>query len=858
MVTLTIAQFLSQVPSCKQSSTIALAWQCCCRSQQDYLVLVNLDYHPVGLLKTAQIAVYLSQTGGLPAADSLVEHFAAEIEPLRVISADTLLSVFWQQLAAQPAHWAIVDAQSRYLGLLDSAKLLQFVAAHPAIMASLAQPAVSWSGGSVLLGKNQLLQRLSAETSLSTLCQQILIETFEQLPLPLQLQSGSGQVLGQTPTWQDRFAELAEVAQVPATPTQSFQTIARTIDPVGGAGPATASQPRLKAITATLTTAAAPEMTNSERSQQWQVWRVPIVINLAELTHQARFVSDWVLNSEAVGIEQLCAMPDLSLATPPLQFWLLIVQPVLGEWQQMQALSDRNADLEHTNLLKAELLGCLSHELKTPLTSLLGLSKLLQDHRLGSLNERQNRYAALIYQNARSLKATVNEILDLTRIESGQMTITSEPVNLAELCRQALLQAEDYNRARGEGEARTHPLTLNQFHLKIEPGLEQLVVDELRLQQILIHLLSNALKCTPETGEIGLTVQRWGNWILISVWDTGVGIPIGQQRFIFHRLQRIENPLTQRFTGPGLGLVLVRQLARLQGGEISFVSQPAQGSQFTLMLPTTATLPEQSVPAEALLPTAEQMLVVILETDPVQLAALSQSLKSMGCWPAIARSQQELIEKVRQLRPRAALLNLATADLNVEWLMKQLRTEAEKEPLALIAIATESAPVSPDLVDHVLNLPIDAATFEPLFAQFQPKKPTLAKSTLLLLKQTDMLGGAASPVDQILQQYQCRVLEVDDIDQARLLAQIWRPQVILLDPEIADPGIYLQRLSQQPSLAHLPIVTLTSEATQLANQLPPLKVFPCLAALSDPTSGTLTGSPLLEAIQVAIQTSQPL
>ncbi|NJL86043.1 MAG: hypothetical protein HC886_08765 [Leptolyngbyaceae cyanobacterium SM1_1_3] len=524
---------------------------------------------------------------------------------------------------------------------------------------------------------------------------------------------------------------------------------------------------------------------------------------------------------------------------------------------QVQALSsDRNLDLERTSLLRAELLGCLSHELKTPLTSLLGLSKLLQDPRLGALSDRQNRYAALIYQNARSLKATVNEILDLTRIESGRMTLTVKSIQIADLCHQALLQAEDYNRARGDGETRSHPLTLDRFHLKIELGLECLSVDELRLRQILIHLLSNALRCTPENGGLGLTVERQGGWILLSVWDTGVGIPTAQQRFIFHRLQRIENPLTQRFTGPGLGLILVRQLAQLQGGEISFVSRASQGSKFTLLLPMASTLSEAI--ARPLPAAANSGLVVVLEQDPTHIETIAQALEPSGYWPAIARSSQETLEKVRRLRPPVVLIDLRADDLNSEWLTQQLRAEAE-EPLTLVAIAPSNTPLPHGgRFDHVLHLPLAANMLHQLFTQLKlATEPTLAAATVLLLKQSNALGGPLNSLDQLLQQYQCRVLEVDDIDQARLLAKIWHPQVILLDPDISDPDSYLRRLSQQPSLSSLPVVTLTNEMTQLANRFPGLKIFPCLAPLSN-LSSAAPSSPLLEVIQVAIQACQQL
>jgi signal transduction histidine kinase len=112
-----------------------------------------------------------------------------------------------------------------------------------------------------------------------------------------------------------------------------------------------------------------------------------------------------------------------------------------------------------------------------------------------------------------------------------------------------------------------------------------IVADELRLRQMLMHLLSNALKFTDAGGEIGLTVNRWDGWIAFTVWDTGIGIPPEKQHLIFQKFQQLEQPLTRRFEGTGLGLVLTQGLARLHGGDVSFISKPDEGSQFTLLLP---------------------------------------------------------------------------------------------------------------------------------------------------------------------------------------------------------------------------------------------------------------------------------
>lgn len=224
-----------------------------------------------------------------------------------------------------------------------------------------------------------------------------------------------------------------------------------------------------------------------------------------------------------------------------------------------------------------------------PLTAVLGLSRLLVDRQLGELNERQARYAGLIHQSGRHLMSVVNDILDLTRMETGQMELALSNVTIRSVCDRAVSEAKvihaQSTKTPISTQSQTTSVREHQFSLSIEPGLNEMVADELRLRQMLVHLLSNAFKFTETGGEIGLWVTRWEGWIAFTVWDTGIGIPEHQQHLIFQKFQQLENPLTRQYEGTGLGLVLTRALARLHGGEVSFLSREGKGSQFTLLLP---------------------------------------------------------------------------------------------------------------------------------------------------------------------------------------------------------------------------------------------------------------------------------
>jgi histidine kinase (EC 2.7.13.3) len=222
------------------------------------------------------------------------------------------------------------------------------------------------------------------------------------------------------------------------------------------------------------------------------------------------------------------------------------------------------------------------------------LSSLLKDNLIGVLNDRQSRYAHLIYQSGRQLMFIVNDILDLTRLETGQLELFPESVDITAVCNEAFAQVKQLDLPDDnpriislKNSVSSPPESADkiEFILEIEPGLSFLIADKLRLCQMLVNLLSNALKFTDTDGKIGLKVNVWDGSIAFTVWDNGIGIPADKQHLIFQKFQQLKSPLTHRFQGTGLGLVLTQGLARLHGGDVSFISSECQGSQFTLLLP---------------------------------------------------------------------------------------------------------------------------------------------------------------------------------------------------------------------------------------------------------------------------------
>jgi signal transduction histidine kinase/ActR/RegA family two-component response regulator len=241
--------------------------------------------------------------------------------------------------------------------------------------------------------------------------------------------------------------------------------------------------------------------------------------------------------------------------------------------QDQQALVNRNRELEQTNQLKSEFLANTSHEIRTPLSSILGFTHLLQQQGYNPINLRHQEYLKIILTSGQHLLALINDILDLSKIEANQLSLEWETVDVAKVCEVAMMLVREKASDRG--------LTLQ---LEIDPSITTIVVDSLRLKQMLFNLLSNAVKFTLR-GAIGLQVSPVDQNLHFTVWDTGTGISEEQQAVLFKPYSQVANSAVTRGEGTGLGLVLTQKLAELHGGCIEVASTLNRGSRFTVIIP---------------------------------------------------------------------------------------------------------------------------------------------------------------------------------------------------------------------------------------------------------------------------------
>jgi signal transduction histidine kinase len=237
-------------------------------------------------------------------------------------------------------------------------------------------------------------------------------------------------------------------------------------------------------------------------------------------------------------------------------------------------LVEKGHQLEAASRHKSEFLANMSHELRTPLNAIMGFSEVLLERMFGELNDKQAEFTQDILGSGRHLLSLINDILDLSKVEAGRMELQCAPFNLPLTIESAVGLVRE--------RASRHGIALN---LAVDDGLGEIVADERKVRQILLNLVSNAVKFTPDGGRVEVTAVPVGEAVEIAVKDTGIGIAPEDQAAVFEEFRQVGGHHTQKREGTGLGLALAKRFVELHGGTIGVQSTVGQGSTFTFTLP---------------------------------------------------------------------------------------------------------------------------------------------------------------------------------------------------------------------------------------------------------------------------------
>ena len=340
----------------------------------------------------------------------------------------------------------------------------------------------------------------------------------------------------------------------------------------------------------------------------------------------------------------------------------------------------RNREVERATKLKSKFLASMSHELRTPLNAIVGFSDLLAEGTPGQLNDKQKRFVDHIKQGSAHLLQLINDILDLSKIEAGQLELRSEEFLVMDALPEVL--------------STIHPLAMAK-NIQVEQKVESkflVKADRVRFKQILYNLLSNAVKFTPKDGRIAIEcVDHW-DFVRVSVTDSGIGIRPEDHKVIFDEFRQVEGSTDGTHEGTGLGLAITKRLVEQQGGQILVESELGKGSRFTFTLlaaePTSKVQPVvEAAKAPVLSGPGRLTPLVLIVDDESSSRELLASYLEPEYRVAMAESGVEALKKAQQLRPDAITLDVLMPGSSGFETLAALRKNPETANIPIIILS---------------------------------------------------------------------------------------------------------------------------------------------------------------------------
>ncbi|HYE71505.1 MAG TPA: response regulator [Aquabacterium sp.] len=511
--------------------------------------------------------------------------------------------------------------------------------------------------------------------------------------------------------------------------------------------------------------------------------------------------------------------------------------------QARRALEEKATELALTSKYKSEFLANMSHELRTPLNSILILGGQLVENAEGNLSSKQVEFARTIHAAGTDLFNLISDILDLSKIESGTVSVDAEEIYFAQL--------SDIVGRPFRHEAENRKLA---FEVQVDPNLDRsMVTDSKRLQQVLKNLLSNAFKFTAEGGVRLRIFNATGGWsadhpslkhapsvVAFEVADTGIGIPPEKQKIIFEAFQQADASTSRKYGGTGLGLAISRELSHLLGGEIQLRSVPGEGSVFTLYLPlryagpATAT-PQQQATRPAALPISRDTLaalrssestvvtipddresiiegdavLLIVEDDPHYARIVTDLARDTGWKVLVAMRGADAISLAREYRPSAVSLDVFLPDMLGWTVLSQLKQDPATRHIPVQIVSLDE--------DRQHGLARGAFAFltkptrsDELQQALQRIRDYTQQSHKKLLVVEDNAAERMS-ITELLGHDDIDIISVETGEEALEALREQRIDCVVLDLRLPDMSGFelLERLRSEGELSDIPVVVFT-------------------------------------------------
>jgi signal transduction histidine kinase/CheY-like chemotaxis protein len=490
-------------------------------------------------------------------------------------------------------------------------------------------------------------------------------------------------------------------------------------------------------------------------------------------------------------------------------------------------LDERADHLRRADELKSKFLSHMSHEFRTPLNSILALSRLLMSHSDGPLTAEQQTQVRFIQRAAMNLTELVDDLLDLAKVEAGKTVVVASPFTAVSL----------FGALRGM----LRPLLVGDAVALVfeDPhDLPPLDTDEAKVSQILRNFISNAIKFT-ERGEVRVwaTADPVADTISLHVRDTGIGIAANDIDIIFQEFGQVSHRLQGRVKGTGLGLPLAKKLAELLGGSIAVESTLGEGSTFSVTLPRVYHSGESMDVQQEQVLEPGRIPVLLVEDDPADALAIERLLAGSIYQPLLARSVRDARSLMQAIRPDAMLLDIVLmGDESWRLLLEMRGQEANSDIPLIVTSSTGEVRKAAHLgADEYLAKPVDGERLIDILDRVTGRQ---SLTQVLLVDDEEVTHYL---VRQLLPRAQYRLWIASNGNDALDHLAERCPDVVLLD--LRMPGMsgfeFLDRVKQDPALAELPVIVLTSTTPQLEERAL-LGGASLIISKSDLASGSLT------------------
>jgi signal transduction histidine kinase/DNA-binding response OmpR family regulator len=462
---------------------------------------------------------------------------------------------------------------------------------------------------------------------------------------------------------------------------------------------------------------------------------------------------------------------------------------------------DEKADhLRRADELKSRFLSNMSHEFRTPVNSVLALSRLLLDRVDGSLTPEQERQVLFIRKAAEDLTEIVNDLLDLAKVEAGKVVVRPTEFEVPNL----------FGALRGM----LRPLLVSEHVQLVFDEIEDvptMFTDEGKVSQILRNFISNALKFT-EQGEVRVSavLSGSGEAVVFSVADTGIGIAPEDQERIFEEFSQVESPVQRRVQGTGLGLPLSRRFARLLGGDVSVESVPHVGSTFRATIPLVYATAADGVaePERVLLPDRDRTPVLVVENAPESLVIYDRFLRTSPFQLVTARSTAEARRALAQIRPAVIVLDILLQGEDSWAFLAELKNADGTRDIPVVVATTV------DDRSKALALGADAYGKKPIdrawFVRTLTRLSGAGRAPRALIVDDDPTSRYV--LRQALRESVAGVVEAEGGEAGLRLARAEQPDIVFLDlvmPDLAGEAV-LEALKADPATRDIPVVIVTS------------------------------------------------